>query len=128
MAFFQNLWGSIFEPGTNPQLLIATHFSFASLILVLSWLCYETRNVHFFALLTLASILWALVTWFVNELKNSPLKDNDQLARDNGLKSQEGQENNKDGNKKANQESRTTSTASATSNSVNSRRNRSRKT
>ncbi|GAV51827.1 hypothetical protein ZYGR_0AF02980 [Zygosaccharomyces rouxii] len=133
MSFFQNLWGSIFEPGANPQLLIATHLSFTSLILVLVWLCYETRNIHFFALLTIASILWALVTWFMNELKNAPLKDNDQLAKDNGAKPQEEQEEkkeknkNKNKNKKANQEPRTTS-STASNSSVNSRRTRSRKT
>lgn len=81
MSFFQELWRSIFEPGTTPQLLIATHLSFASLVLVLAWLCYATRNVHFYALLTIASILWGLVTWFVNELQQSNLKNNDDLAR-----------------------------------------------
>ncbi|CAR25827.1 hypothetical protein ZYGR_0A03990 [Zygosaccharomyces rouxii] len=131
MSFFQNLWGSIFEPGTNPQLLIATHLSFTSLILVLVWLCYETRNVHFFALLTIAAILWALVTWFINELKHQPLRDNDQLAKDNGARAEEEQEDKKEkntnNNKKANQESRTTGTTAAAS-SANTRRTKSRKT
>ncbi|CDH14676.1 related to V-type ATPase assembly factor PKR1 [Zygosaccharomyces bailii ISA1307] len=81
MSFFQDLWQSIFEPGTSPQLLIATHLSFASLILVLAWLSYATRNVHFFALLAIASILWGLVTWFVNELQQANLRDNDELAQ-----------------------------------------------
>lgn len=129
MSFFQNLWGSIFEPGTNSQLFIATHFSFALLILVLILLCCATRNIHFFALLTVASILWALVTWFISELKNASLKDNEQLARDNdkGVKEEQEEKEEKNSNKKTDQESRTTSTAT-TSNGANSRRTRSRKT
>lgn len=121
MSFFQSVWGSIFEPGTNPQLIIATHISFASLIVVLVWLCCKTQNIHFFALLTIASILWALVTWFVNELKNHTLKDNDQLADDNHTKVEEGS------NKKQHvQEPK--STGSRINTGGNSRRTRSRKT
>jgi hypothetical protein len=69
MTFVTDLWESIFTPGTTPALVRATHFSFAALVLLLISLLVATWNLHFLALLVIASGLWAAVTWFVGELE-----------------------------------------------------------
>ncbi|AQZ09171.1 PKR1 (YMR123W) [Zygosaccharomyces parabailii] len=127
MSFFQDLWQSIFEPGTTPQLLIATHLSFASLILVLAWLSYATRNVHFYALLAIASILWGLVTWFVNELQQANLRDNDELAQAQEKEFEKSEKDPKE-QEEDQAEGRRPQIHSASGVNVSSRRIRSRKT
>ncbi|CEP61026.1 Pkr1p LALA0_S02e05072g [Lachancea lanzarotensis] len=84
--FAEELWRSIFTPGTSPQLVIATHISFSLLACCLGWLIYCTKNVHFVALLVIAVLLWATVTWFIAELQYAKLKDNEELASEAGAK------------------------------------------
>ncbi|EDV11617.1 conserved hypothetical protein [Saccharomyces cerevisiae RM11-1a] len=81
--FFVRLWESVFEPGTSPQLIIATHVSFVALLLTLIWLIYATNgNIHFYALFCISLLLWITVIWFINELSHVKLKDNDELDKD----------------------------------------------
>lgn len=81
--FFVRLWESVFEPGTSPQLIIATHVSFVALLLTLLWLIYATNgNIHFYALFSISLLLWFTVIWFINELPQVKLKDNDELDND----------------------------------------------
>ncbi|QLL30529.1 hypothetical protein HG536_0A03470 [Torulaspora globosa] len=78
--FFVALWESIFQPGTTPQLIVATHVSFIALLSTLIWLIYATKgNVHFYALFIIALCLWVCVIWFIRELKSVDLKNNEQL-------------------------------------------------
>jgi hypothetical protein len=67
--FLTEIWMSIFEPGANRSVLIATHASFAALQATLFALLVTTRSWHFFFLSGLCAGLWALVRWFVNELE-----------------------------------------------------------
>lgn len=81
-GFFSGLWNSIFQPGTSPQLIIATHVSFIALLLTLSWLIYVTRgNIHFIALFVIALLLWISIIWFIQELKNVRLMTNEELKK-----------------------------------------------
>ncbi|CAI4035596.1 hypothetical protein SMKI_13G2460 [Saccharomyces mikatae IFO 1815] len=78
--FFVKLWESVFEPGTSPQLIIATHVSFVALLLTLIWLIYATNgNIHFYVLFGISLLLWITVIWFINELSQVKLKDNVEL-------------------------------------------------
>lgn len=80
--FFAALWESIFQPGTTPQLVIATHVSFVALLCTLGWLIHATKgNPHFYALFLIALCLWASVIWFIQELKSVDLKNNEQLGK-----------------------------------------------
>ncbi|SCU87092.1 LADA_0E01948g1_1 [Lachancea dasiensis] len=90
--FFEELWNSIFTPGTSPQLIVATHVSFVLLSCCLGWLIYCTRNLHFVALLTISTLLWITVTWFVNELHYAKLRDNEELAKTQGEKADDQQQ------------------------------------
>lgn len=69
MALAIDLWESIFTPGTTPSLVIATHVSFAALLVTLIALLVATKNIHFVVLTVLASGLWVAITWFITELK-----------------------------------------------------------
>lgn len=80
MTFIVELWESIFIPGTTPALLKATHASFIVLLLSLLFLIYYTRSIHFINLFVIALLLYASVIWFVHELQNAKLKNNDELA------------------------------------------------
>ncbi|KAH7583063.1 ER protein Pkr1 [Nakaseomyces glabratus] len=81
MSFFTSLWQSIFEPGTSPQLIIATHISFAALLVSLLWLIYSTHIIHFYFLFVIAFLLWITVIWFIAELKSAKLKSNEELSK-----------------------------------------------
>ncbi|CCK70486.1 Pkr1p KNAG_0E02250 [Huiozyma naganishii CBS 8797] len=82
-SFFVQLWDSIFQPGTTPQLVIATHASFTALLLTLGWLIYVTQgNIHFIMLALIASLLWAAVGWFIVELSRADLKKNEELTQE----------------------------------------------
>jgi len=70
-AFFENLWNSVFTPGTTPTLLLATNATFASLQLVLGALLIGTRSVHFAVLSALCAGLWWAINWFAVELKKA---------------------------------------------------------
>lgn len=83
MAFITELWESVFTPGTTPALVKATHASFILLILSLIWLIYLSRSIHFVNLLVIAVFLYAAVVWFIKELEQVKLKDNQQLDSEN---------------------------------------------
>lgn len=80
--FITDLWDSVFQPGTTPALIQATHGSFFLLMLVLGWMVYHTGSIHFINLFVIAGCLWAAVTWFLSELKKVKLKTNEELAKD----------------------------------------------
>lgn len=82
MAFFTELWESVFTPGTSPALITATHASFIALIISLSCLVYVTGSIHFINLLVLSVLLYGTVIWFINELKQIKLKENEQLEKE----------------------------------------------
>lgn len=93
MAFIVELWESIFTPGTSPALLKATHGSFILLLLSLLSLIYYTRSIHFINLFVIALLLYASVIWFVHELQNAKLKNNEELENDGeGKEKTEGKE------------------------------------
>ena len=69
MSFLTSLWTSVFEPGTNQALIIATHASFACLQSTLAALLIATRSWHFVFLSLLCGGLWAAITWFVREVE-----------------------------------------------------------
>lgn len=81
MSFFVELWESIFTPGTTPALIKATHASFIMLILSLVSLIYLSRSIHFINLLVIALLLYGSVIWFINELNQAKLKDNETLEK-----------------------------------------------
>lgn len=68
-SFFQDIWDSVFEPGTNPSLLIATNVTFGCLQLVLAALLYATASIHFVVLSGLCGGLWWAINWFAREMK-----------------------------------------------------------
>jgi ER protein Pkr1 len=69
--FMENLWNSIFTPGTTPTLLVATNASFLALQLILGVLLIATYSVHFFVLSALCAGLWWSINWFATELKKA---------------------------------------------------------
>lgn len=79
MSFVVELWQSVFEPGTNPALVKATHGSFIALTLTLSWMIYTSGSIHFVNLLVISLLLWASVIWFMSELQKEKLKSNEEL-------------------------------------------------
>ncbi|KAI1397405.1 Pkr1-domain-containing protein [Hypoxylon fuscum] len=80
-GFAQELWESIFTPGTTPTLLVATNATFASLQLVLLLLLFATRSVHFIILSVLCGGLWWSINWFAAELKIAQAKEAREKAR-----------------------------------------------
>lgn len=67
--FINDIWNSVFEPGTNQSVLIATYGSLAALQATLLALLLATRSWHFVFLSIVCACLWAAVVWFVNELE-----------------------------------------------------------
>lgn len=112
MSFFVSLWQSIFEPGTSPQLIIATHVSFTALLLSLIWLIFSTGIIHFYILFVIATFLWITVIWFIQELKQVKLKSNDEL---------EGAEKKKETENKGKVKTTAATTSMATSTTSSSR-------
>lgn len=80
-SFFQELWESIFTPGTTPTLLVATNVTFAALQLVLAVLLVATRSVHFMVLSGLSGGLWWAVNWFARELKVHQQQEEEKARR-----------------------------------------------
>lgn len=78
-GFFVGLWESVFQPGTSPQLVVATHTSFFLLLCVLGSQIFITGNGHFIALFVIALLLWITVIWFINELNQLKLQSNEEL-------------------------------------------------
>lgn len=65
---FWDIVCSIFEPGVNPGLMIAIHFSFVSLALVHLWLIWLTEGGDWFlwGLLTLNVVLYPCLLAFIH--------------------------------------------------------------
>lgn len=82
MSFFVELWESVFQPGTNPALMKATHGSFVLLIGSLIALIFMTRSIHFVNLLVIAIFLYVTVIWFVSELDKAKLESNEKLKEE----------------------------------------------
>ncbi|KAL1953697.1 hypothetical protein VTO42DRAFT_2370 [Malbranchea cinnamomea] len=68
-SFIEDLWNSIFTPGTPPTLLAATNASFAALQFLLFILLITTYSVHFLVLSLLSGALWYSINWFVREVR-----------------------------------------------------------
>ncbi|GMM54703.1 Pkr1 protein [Maudiozyma humilis] len=122
-SFVTGLWESIFQPGTSPQLIAATHISFAALLATLGWLIAVTHgNIHFIMLFIIASLLWITVIWFIAELKSAKLLTNAELDK----KAQEGDEKKDSEEKKDSDEKesadKAASTATPTPNAARSRK------
>lgn len=78
-SFIEELWNSIFTPGTTPTLLIATNASFAALQLLLLLLLIATYSIHFLILSIICMGLWAAINWFARELQIEKEKADQQL-------------------------------------------------
>ncbi|EEY18350.1 conserved hypothetical protein [Verticillium alfalfae VaMs.102] len=86
-SFAENLWNSVFTPGTTPTLLYATNASFAALQLTLLALLAATRSIHFVILSVLCAGLWRAINWFAAELAIAQAReaaDNDKAAAGGG--------------------------------------------
>lgn len=68
-TFLEELWNSIFTPGTTPTLLVATNASFAALQSLLLVLLLATHSIHFLVLSLLSAGLWYAINWFARELQ-----------------------------------------------------------
>lgn len=75
MSFIVELWNSVFTPGLTPTLVLATHITFAFLLLTLSVFVFLTRSIHLVNLLVISILLWVTLTWFINELKKETEKE-----------------------------------------------------
>lgn len=73
-TFFEELWNSVFTPGTTPTLLVATNASFAALQFLLLILLLATYSIHFFILSALSAGLWYAINWFARELQSENAK------------------------------------------------------
>lgn len=79
--FVEELWNSIFTPGTTPTLLIATNTTFACLQLVLLALLLATYSIHFMVLSVLCGGLWTAINWFATELKKEQAREAEEKAK-----------------------------------------------
>lgn len=95
MSFIEELWQSVFTPGTTPALIKATHGSFALLIASLLWLIYLSRSIHFVNLLVIALLLYGTVFWFIKELERTKLMSNEELDASAASENSEKNEQNK---------------------------------
>lgn len=73
--FFEEIWNSVFTPGTSPTLLLATNISFGALQVVLFSLLLATKSIHFVILSFISGGLWASINWFATELKKEQAKE-----------------------------------------------------
>ncbi|KAJ9662173.1 SMK killer toxin resistance protein [Neophaeococcomyces mojaviensis] len=82
-TFFEELWNSIFTPGTTPTLLVATNVSFAALQFLLLVLLFATYSIHFLILSILSAGLWYAINWFARELQieNAKAAGKEQKAK-----------------------------------------------
>jgi len=71
----ENLWGSVFTPGTTPTLLLATNATFGLLQLTLAGLLAATYSIHFVILSVLCAGLWWSINWFATELQAAQQKE-----------------------------------------------------
>ncbi|KAF8474237.1 ER protein Pkr1-domain-containing protein [Kalaharituber pfeilii] len=68
-SFFEELWASIFIPGTTPALLIATNVSFFLLQVTLIILLFAAYSIHFVIMNIICGGLWAGINWFAKEVE-----------------------------------------------------------
>ncbi|RYP87333.1 hypothetical protein DL769_000537 [Monosporascus sp. CRB-8-3] len=80
-SFVENLWESIFTPGTTPTLLVATNITFACLQVVLLVLLIATYSIHLVILSSLCAGLWWSINWFAAELKVAQEKEERERAQ-----------------------------------------------
>lgn len=71
----ENLWSSVFTPGTTPTLLVATNCTFALLQAVLFALLIATYSIHFLILSVLCGGLWYSINWFAIEIQAAQAKE-----------------------------------------------------
>ncbi|MCJ1441884.1 MAG: SMK killer toxin resistance protein [Stictis urceolatum] len=69
--FMEDLWTSIFTPGTTPTLLLATNATFAGLQIVLLGLLLMTYSIHFLMLSIITAGLWGSINWFAIETRKA---------------------------------------------------------
>ncbi|KAG0643982.1 ER protein Pkr1-domain-containing protein [Tuber brumale] len=67
-TFATGLWNSIFTPGTNSSLVLATHASFFALQITFLALLAGTHSYHFIILSFICAGLWMGITWFIREI------------------------------------------------------------
>ncbi|KAI5842693.1 ER protein Pkr1-domain-containing protein [Tricharina praecox] len=67
--FITDIWESVFQPGTNRSVIIATYASFAALQATLIALLIATLSWHFVFLNVICGCLWGAIVWFVSELE-----------------------------------------------------------
>lgn len=68
-SFFQELWVSVFTPGTTPALVLATNVTFFFLQITLIVLYFATYSIHLIFLNIISGGLWAAINWFVKEVE-----------------------------------------------------------
>ncbi|KAK3071220.1 SMK killer toxin resistance protein [Teratosphaeriaceae sp. CCFEE 6253] len=71
----ENLWGSVFESGPTPTLVVATNVTFAALQALLLALLIGTYSIHFAILSILCAGLWYSINWFTHELRQAQAKE-----------------------------------------------------
>lgn len=80
--FFDDIWNSIFTPGTTPTLLLATNVTFGALQVVLFSLLLATKSIHFIILSFISGGLWISINWFATELKKEQAKEAERKAQE----------------------------------------------
>uniref|UniRef100_A0A060SYB7 ARAD1A19690p n=1 Tax=Blastobotrys adeninivorans TaxID=409370 RepID=A0A060SYB7_BLAAD len=78
IQFVTDLWTSILTPGTTPTLVKATHASFAALVLLLLAMLAATWSYHFIIMTLLALGVWGGITWFINEIEQIKLAEQEK--------------------------------------------------
>lgn len=86
-TFTTDLWNSIFTPGTNSSLVLATHASFFALQLTFFLLLVATRSYHFIILSFICAGLWMGISWFINEI-NILKKEQEEVKERLGMEMQ----------------------------------------
>lgn len=84
-SFAEEMWNSIFTPGTTPTLLIATNVTFAALQVVLFALLLMTYSIHFVILSVICGGLWSAINWFATELKKEQAKEAERKAKEDAI-------------------------------------------
>eukprot|EP00117_Sycon_ciliatum_P011028 scpid99173/ scgid12672/ len=85
----EGLVNSIFEPGVNQSLLIATNFAFFVLLSVLVLIAvFVDLNIHVIFISILTTLLWIAINWFILEMATvtpaEPVTNADIGADDSG--------------------------------------------
>lgn len=80
-TFMEDLWSSIFTPGTTPTLLVATNATFAALQAVLFALLIATYSIHFVVLSFLSGALWMSINWFAKEVRDMQIHQEEEQRK-----------------------------------------------